>query len=184
MTVKQKNALNRILNREQKIHPDRAGLHASLDKWTISDGAVAVLFYDKPDTVFSEAVRMDKIAQFIQTEFENADYTKICTPIDIPEWKIATKGYQQKFIRSKETPPIPDFHAFALDYNGNTRDAHFNLQFVLDAVEAVGSKAIAFLPTKPRPIPTLLVMHEDWMEDSAPPIAIVMPVRQAKPASK
>lgn len=183
MTVKQKNALNRILKRELKKYPETSGLHASLDKWIISDGAVAVLFHQKPDS-FPDGKQEDNIAEFIQKEFETADYFRISALIDIPDWKIATKGYQQKFIRGSSTPPIPDFHAFAQTFDGRTCDAHFNLQYVLDAVEAIGSKAIVYLSTERGHMPTLLVMHEDWMEDRSLPIAIVMPYRKKQRPSR
>jgi len=177
MTVKQKTALNRILEREKLIRPDTFGLRASLDKWVITDGAMAVMFHEKPDG-FHAGSKMDSLAEYILDEFENGNFILASTQIDIPTWKADTKGYQQKKLRSKQQPAHPMLHIEAIGEDGRVYEGHYNKQYVLDAVEALGSKAFLYISTrsrKPGQSPSLMVLHEDWMEDRTLPFALILP---------
>ena len=184
MNAKQRTALSRILKREEKIRPDTFGLHPSMGVWCITDNNVAIMFRQKPEG-FTEGNQNDTPAQYLTEQMEKGDFILSSTPIDIPAWKAATKGYQRKFLSAKNTSVPPLLYIETRDRNGCARGANYNAQYVLDAVEAIGAKSLLFVATQitaPYSLPPLLVMQEDWMDDSTLPVAIVLPVRTGRTA--
>ena len=175
MTKKQIAALKRIVDRENfrnnkdKLPGDDGyipgGVHPSDAGYVVTDGYIAVLFPEKPDGI-SEAGRLEHIGKIVTDERENGNHVLIEEKFPLDDWK--------KFARQEEKLGNQP----RVTIGGNT---DFNPRLVIDAMEAIGTDAMAYLgcTSKRTSYNTLLIYPKDWMEDPDNcPVAFVLPLRR------
>ena len=178
MTKKQIAALKRIVDREIfRNNKDKrfipAGAHPCDDGYVVTDGYVAILFPDKPEGL-SVAERITHIGKMIKDECRNGNHVLIDSKFPLDEWKRFARQEEKQGVQPRVT--IGD--DIIVDGFGLTTD--FNPRLVIDAMEAIGAGAMAYIGgVKGRSHNTLLIYPKDWMDDPDNcPVAFVLPLRR------
>lgn len=183
LTKKQIAALNRIIKRDK--HCKNKGFHSSLDRFAVSDGYVTVIFNEKPDCL-PEGERIDLYEKFKREQLDNhnyyiADGYLIENTDIIAECKQAIQEWGQTPISRSGGEgyiPVPIVRFCTEDNKENKISASYNAKLVLDAMESVGTGALAYLAkSKNQPATYLWIKRKNWMDGEDDYDAFVMPFR-------
>lgn len=194
MTKKQNAALQRIIDREayridlekknQKMDTGierKAGVHPSWERYIVTDGMVAVIFCEKPDSV-PEAERMDGLWDIMRKEVECSDrftdhfLALTVTASHISEWKKLSKDW--KAGKTNKTGAVP-VKLTAQNSDGGTVEGFYDPRYLVDAVEAIGPGAMLYIGrySKQSCFCSLLVFPKNWMKAADHAIGYVLPLR-------
>lgn len=178
MTKKQQAALQRIINRETARNNENGvkdhgnfvfgGVHPVEDGYVITDGYVAVYYHQKPEG-FADASQADSLGRVIMNERNNGNHTLIEEKFPLDDWKKLARQAERSGATARVTI-------------GPAQDTDFNPRLVVDAMEAIGTGALAYLGRIPNARnSTLLIYPKNWMDNpDSCSFALVLPLRRRK----
>lgn len=178
MTKKQQAALQRIINRETSRNNENGvkdhgnfvfgGVHPVEDGYVITDGYVAVYYHQKPEG-FADASQADSLGRVIMNERNNGNHTLIEEKFPLDDWKKLARQAERNGTTARVTI-------------GPAQDTDFNPRLVVDAMEAIGTGALAYLGRIPNARnSTLLIYPKNWMDNpDSCSFALVLPLRRHK----
>lgn len=179
LTKKQCTALRRIMSREEQAYKKyekkpEPGVHPSRDMFAVSDFHMVVLLPGKPEGL-PLSFESNSLYDFVRCDFDNREPSLFES---VPGASILRRAASEWQKSGSPMNKVALVEMSIMNSIPNIKNAYFNAQYVLDAVEAVGGKPrfyIAYDRTHPQKPPVLFVLPCEWMKQSGQIIAVVCP---------